>query len=45
MDGLIELFQLHKEDLKLIYGEFKEYKSFREIIEVEYDRWLRTDSE
>ena len=45
MDGLIELFQIHKEDLQEIYGEFKEYKSFRSIIEVEYDRWLKTDQE
>ena len=26
-----------------IYGEFPEYKSFRQIIEVEYERWLTTD--
>ena len=26
-----------------IYGEFPEYKSFAEIIQVEYDRWLTTD--
>ena len=45
MDGLIELFQKHKEDLKEIYGAFKEYKSFREIIEVEYERWLQTDKD
>ena len=43
MDGLIELFQKHKEDLKEIYGDFKEYKSFRSIIEVEYERWTQTD--
>ncbi len=45
MDGLIELFMIHKEDLKEMYGEFKEYKSFRSIIEVEYDRWIKTDTE
>ena len=45
MDGLIELFQMHKVDLRGIYGEFKEYKSFRSIIEVEYERWIHTDSE
>jgi alanyl-tRNA synthetase len=43
MDGLLELFQYHKEDLATIYGPFKEYKSFRPIIELEYDRWLHTD--
>lgn len=42
-DGLIELFQKHKLDLEPIYGAFKEYKSFREIIQVEYDRWQTTD--
>lgn len=45
MDGLIDLFLMHKEDLREIYGEFKEYKSFRSIIEVEYDRWIKTDQE
>ena len=45
MDGLIELFQKHKEDLKEIYGNFKEYKSFRSIIEVEYERWIQTDKD
>lgn len=43
MDGLIDLFQKHKVDLEPIYGAFKEYKSFREIIEVEYERWITTD--
>jgi alanyl-tRNA synthetase len=43
MDGLIELFQMHKQDLEPIYGAFKEYKSFRSIIEVEYERWRTTD--
>ena len=43
MDGFIEIFEKHKEDLMGIYGEFPEYKSFRKIIEVEYERWLTTD--
>eukprot|EP00164_Ancoracysta_twista_P003216 GFYU01004295.1.p2 GENE.GFYU01004295.1~~GFYU01004295.1.p2 ORF type:complete len:891 (-),score=379.12 GFYU01004295.1:90-2453(-) len=43
MDGLIDLFQSHKKDLEPIYGAFKEYKSFRPIIEIEYERWLSTD--
>jgi alanyl-tRNA synthetase len=45
MEGLIELFQQHKVDLAALYGEFKEYKSFRQIIEGEYERWLHTDKE
>ena len=43
MDGFIQIFEMHKEDLRGIYGQFPEYKSFREIIEVEYNRWLHTD--
>jgi alanyl-tRNA synthetase len=43
MDGFIEIFEHHKKDLAGIYGEFPEYKSFRKIIEVEYERWLHTD--
>ena len=43
MDGFIQIFEMHKEDLRGIYGQFPEYKSFREIIEVEYQRWLHTD--
>eukprot|EP00357_Protocruzia_adherens_P036422 CAMPEP_0115033840 /NCGR_PEP_ID=MMETSP0216-20121206/40213_1 /TAXON_ID=223996 /ORGANISM="Protocruzia adherens, Strain Boccale" /LENGTH=961 /DNA_ID=CAMNT_0002412447 /DNA_START=107 /DNA_END=2992 /DNA_ORIENTATION=+ len=45
MDGLIDLFQKHKADLCKIYGEFREYKSFREIIEIEYERWQSTDEQ
>lgn len=43
LDGLLEIFEAHKEDLRGIYGEFAEYKSFGEIIRVEHDRWLHTD--
>lgn len=44
MEGFLELFQHHKKDLSAIYGEFKDYPSFRPIIELEYQRWLHTDS-
>ena len=43
MQGFLELFHYHKLDLQGIFGEFKEYKSFNEVIEVEYDRWSNTD--
>lgn len=43
MDGFIEIFEQHKRDLFGIYGEFPEYKSFRAIIEGEYERWMTTD--
>lgn len=39
MDGFLEIFEQHKKDLEGIYGKFPEYKSFREIMEVEYHRW------
>ena len=37
------MFENHKVDLEGIYGKFPEYKSFGEIIRVEYERWLTTD--
>lgn len=43
MEGFLKIFDYHKMDLQGIFGEFKEYKSFNEIIEVEYDRWMNTD--
>lgn len=43
MEGLMEIFESHKVDLEGIYGKFPEYKSFEEIIRVEYERWLTTD--
>lgn len=43
MEGFLGLFEKQKEDLAKIYGEFQEYKSFQNIIEVEYQRWLTTD--
>ena len=45
MDGLMKLFEMHKEDLSKIYGKFDEYKSFRKIIEMEYSKWRTTDAE
>jgi len=44
MQGFLEIFENHKKDLEGIYGAFPEYKSFAEIMQVEYDRWLHTDS-
>jgi alanyl-tRNA synthetase len=34
---------MHKIDFEGIYGKFAEYKSFNDIIKVEYDRWRNTD--
>jgi alanyl-tRNA synthetase len=45
MEGFLEIFEWHKKDLEGIYGEFPEYKSFAEIINVEYDRWRLSDDE
>ena len=45
LNGLFELFERHKEDLKGIYGDFPPYKSFQGIIEMEYERWINTDKE
>lgn len=43
MEDFLKVFQMHKLDLSGIYGEFAEYKSFDDIIKVEYDRWKSTD--
>lgn len=45
MEGFLEIFERHKLDLEGIYGKWPEYKSFREIMEVEYNRWLFSDEE
>jgi alanyl-tRNA synthetase len=37
------LFEKHKDDLAKIYGEFKEYKSFADIIKMELVRYENTD--
>jgi alanyl-tRNA synthetase len=43
MEGFLQIFEHHKLDLQGIYGKFNEYRSFDEIIKVEYERWLTTD--
>jgi len=45
VEGLLKLISVHKEDLKGIFGEFKEYKSFDSIVIMEYDRYKNTDTE
>jgi len=45
MEGFLNIFELHKKDLEGIYGKFPEYKSFAEIIKVEYERWQTSDEE
>jgi alanyl-tRNA synthetase len=45
IEGLLELFEKHRVVLGRIYGEFPKFESFKEIIEIEYDRWLKTDDE
>ena len=43
MEDFLKIFEMHKLDLHGIYGDFAEYKSFDDIIKVEYDRWKNTD--
>jgi len=45
MEGFLEIFENHKKDLEGIYGTFPEYKSFGEIMQVEYDRWKFSDED
>ena len=40
MDGLMGVFEAHKKDLEGLYGKFPEYKSFRSILEIEFERWM-----
>ena len=45
MDGFLEIFEQHKLDLEGIFGKFPEYKSFADIMRIEYDRWRFSDDE
>lgn len=43
MEDFLKIFEMHKLDLEGIIGAFAEYKSFDDIIKVEFDRWKNTD--
>jgi len=43
IEGLLELFEIHKKDLAALYGPFPEYRSFGDIIKIEYERWNSTE--
>ena len=43
MEGLLQIFEGHKQDLSELYGAFGEYKSFESIIKKEYDSWAHTE--
>jgi alanyl-tRNA synthetase len=43
IDNFLKIFEMHKVDLHGVYGDFPEYKSFNDIIKVEYERWQTTD--
>jgi len=45
MEGFLEIFERHKLDLEGIFGKFPEYKSFADIMRIEYDRWRFSDDE
>ena len=42
-EGYLGIFNAHKLDLEPLYGKFKNYESFGDILQNEYDRWLTTD--
>lgn len=42
-EGYMGIFEAHKLDLEPLYGKFKEYSSFEDIMRNEYERWLVTD--
>lgn len=43
VDGLVELMIKHTKDLEGIFGEFKINTNLKEIIQLEYDKWIATD--
>lgn len=43
IDGLMELFDVHRRELAPISGDFKEFSSFKDIISIEHERWLYKD--
>jgi len=44
-ENFLKIFHSHKVDLEPIFGQFPEYKSFDQIIKVEYERWMCTDKD
>lgn len=38
LDGFLEIFEYHKKDLEKLYGKFKPYDSFKDIISIELER-------
>lgn len=44
-DEYLHIFEVHKEDLRGLYGEFKPYPSFNSIIRIEHEKWLNTEGE
>jgi alanyl-tRNA synthetase len=45
IDGIVELFEHHTLDMKDIFGEFRKHPNIKEIIQLEYEKWLSTDKE
>ncbi len=43
IDGLVELMLRHTKDLEGIFGEFKISSNLKEIIQLEFDKWIATD--
>ena len=43
IDGLVELMIKHTKDLEGIFGEFKVNTNLKEIIQLEFDKWIATD--
>lgn len=45
VDGIMELFEHHILDLQDIFGDFKKHENIRDVIQLEYEKWLSTDKE
>lgn len=44
-EDYLQVFEKHKDDLEPLYGKFKPYPSFNNIISIEYEKWQNTESE
>ena len=44
-EDYLQVFEKHKDDLEPLYGKFKPYPSFNNIISIEYEKWHNTESE
>lgn len=45
IDGIMRILDIHREELKKLYGTFTSNPAMKAIIQKEYDKWRTTDAE